>query len=393
MITMQTTQGWLKLAHEMGQEFESRAARHDHENSFVSEDYATLKAHRFLSATIPEEFGGDGVSHSVMCDLLRILGQYAGSTALAQSMHQHLVAASIWKFRHGQAGPEILKKVSAKQLVLVSTGARDWLESNGEMTRCDGGFQVTAMKRFASQSAIGDVLVTSAPYQSPEGGWQVLHFAVPMNSQGVTVLSDWLTLGMRGSGSNTVKLDKVFVPESAIAMRRPRGKFHPVYNVVSTVALPMVMSVYVGIAQRAAREAIAAAKSQKETKPHLPQSIGAMVNALTIAEVALKDMVRLANDLDFKPDNQLGQDAMCRKTITANACISVVAQAMDIVGGQGFYREFGMERRFRDVQAAKYHLLPEPEQQRFLGEYVISQAPLPTRQLEPAAAPVQLAAA
>jgi len=114
---------------------------------------------------------------------------------------------------------------------------------------------------------------------------------------------------------------------------------------------------------------------------------------LTIAEVAHKEMVRLANDLDFKPDNQLGQEVMCHKTITANTCIEVVTQAMDIVGGQGFYREFGMERRFRDVQAAKYHLLPEPEQQRFLGEYVLSQAPVPTRQLEPAAAPVQLAAA
>src|SRR6516164_4162478 len=263
MITMQTKQGWLKSVHEMGQEFESRSAKHDSDDSFVSEDYVTLKAHAFLGAAIPEEFRGGGVSYSLMCDLLRILGQYAGSTALAQSMHQHLVAASIWKYRHGQAGPEILKKVAAKQLVLISTGARDWLESNGEVTKCDGGFKVSAMKRFASQSAIGDVLVTSAPYKSPEEGWQVLHFPVSMNSQGVTVLNDWHTLGMRGTGSNTVKLQDVFIPEASIALRRARGKFHPSFNVVAAVALPMVMSVYVGIAQRAAREAIESVKRQK----------------------------------------------------------------------------------------------------------------------------------
>ena len=121
---MQTTQGWLKLVHEMGHEFEGRSAKHDSNDSFVSDDYATLKANGFLGAAIPEEFGGGGVSHSLMCDLLRILGQYSGSTALAQSMHQHLVGASIWKYQHGQAGPEILKKVAAKQLVLISTEAR-----------------------------------------------------------------------------------------------------------------------------------------------------------------------------------------------------------------------------------------------------------------------------
>jgi len=114
---------------------------------------------------------------------------------------------------------------------------------------------------------------------------------------------------------------------------------------------------------------------------------------LTTAEMALKDAIRLANDLDFKPENQLGQDAMCRKVITANACVDVVTKAMDIVGGQGFYRDFGMERRFRDIQAAKYHLLPEPEQNRFLGEYLLTQSPAVARQPEPTLAPVELAAA
>ena len=294
-----------------------------------------------------------------MCDLLRTLAQYCSSTALAHSMHQHLVAANIWKYRHGQGGEEMLKGVAAKQPVLVSTGARDWLESNGEMVRSDGGFRVKATKSFASQSAVGDVLVTSAPYHSPEEGWQVLHFAVPMKSEGVCVLNDWHTLGMRGTGSHTVRLDNVFIPESSITLRRPRGEFHPVFNVIVTVAMPLIMSVYVGIAQKAAREAIEFAKRQNHPKPHLPDAIGGMLNQLTSAEVHLKDMIRIANDLDFQPENQTGQDVLCRKTNVANACVGVVTRAMEIVGGQGFYRGFGLERLFRDVQAAKYHPLPE----------------------------------
>jgi alkylation response protein AidB-like acyl-CoA dehydrogenase len=49
----------------------------------------------------------------------------------------------------------------------------------------------------------------------------------------------------------------------------------------------------------------------------------------------------------------------------------VVTKAMEIVGGEGFYRGFGLERLFRDVQAARYHPLPEREQVNFSGEYLL----------------------
>jgi hypothetical protein len=45
---------------------------------------------------------------------------------------------------------------------------------------------------------------------------------------------------------------------------------------------------------------------------------------------------------------------------------------MEVVGGQGFYRSFGLERLFRDVQAAKYHPLQEKDQLQFTGEYILS---------------------
>jgi alkylation response protein AidB-like acyl-CoA dehydrogenase len=372
ITTEPTPRPWLEQIHELGRDFETRAADHDRDDSFVSENYAALKERGFFGAMVPEEFGGGGVSHSTMCELLRTLAQYCSSTALANSMHQHLVATTLWKFRHGQGGEPLLRNVAAKQLVLVSTGANDWLESNGEAVRTDGGYRVKAMKTFASQSAVGDVLVTSTPYHDPKDGWQVLHFPVPMKSDGVTVLNDWRALGMRGTGSHTVRLEAVFVPEASVNLRRPRGKFHPVFNVVVAVAMPLIMSVYVGIAQKAAQIAIEAAKRQSRPKPHLAGAIGAMRNELTSAELHLKDMIRIANDLDFKPDNRTGQEILSRKTNAANACISVVTRAMEIVGGPGFHRSFGLERLFRDVQGAKYHPLPQADQQPFLGEHILN---------------------
>jgi alkylation response protein AidB-like acyl-CoA dehydrogenase len=321
---------------------------------------------------VPKNFGGGGVSHSEMSEILRTLAQYCSSTALAHSMHQHLVGTALWKFNHGQGGELMLQSIAASQPVLVSTGAHDWLESSGEAVRVEGGYRVTAKKSFASQSAVGDVLVTSAPFNAVGTGWQVLHFPVPIKSEGVTVLNDWRSLGMRATGSHSIRLDRVFVPETAITLRRPRGVFHPVFNVVIGVAMPLVSSVYVGIAQKAGQLAIEAAKKQKRIQPHQAGGIGAMMNELTSAELHLSDMIRITNDLNFQAIDQVGQEISSRKTNLANACIGVVTRAMEIAGGRGFYRDFGLERLFRDVQAVKYHPLPQADQQHLFGEYHLS---------------------
>lgn len=367
-----THAGLLETIHTLGPEFERRAAEHDRDDSFVLPNYEELRAARFLAAAIPGDLGGGGITHAEMCDLLRTIGQYCGSTALALSMHQHLLAAVIWRCRRGQGGAEMLKSVAEKQPVLVSTGANDWLESGGEMVRTEGGYLVNATKHFASQSAAGDVLVTSAVLREPEADEQVLHFSVPFRSAGVEVLNDWRTLGMRGTGSHSVRLQGVFVPESAITLRRPRGVFHPVWNVILTAAMPLIMSVYVGIAQKAARTAIAHVRGSAGRQPYTPSLVGAMHNELTSAEVQLADMVRIANNLDFEPLDRNGHDILSRKTNVANACIGVVTKAMDIAGGRAYYRDFGLERLFRDVQAARHHPLQEKEQVRFTGEYLLS---------------------
>jgi alkylation response protein AidB-like acyl-CoA dehydrogenase len=130
---------WTEVAQSLGREFAARAAAHDEEDTFVSSNYAALKEHGMFSAAVPQELGGGGASHRELSDMLRILAQYCGSTALALSMHQHLIAATVWKYRHGQGGEPLLKKIAESQLVLVSTGAGDWLESNGSMSKADGG--------------------------------------------------------------------------------------------------------------------------------------------------------------------------------------------------------------------------------------------------------------
>jgi len=372
METMQLTEvRWVELTHTLGKDFEQRAVEYDKSGSFVFDNYKQLKEHKFFSAAIPEELGGGGLSHAEMCDIIRIIAHYCSSTALAFSMHQHLIAAAVWKYKHQNAGASMLQNVAEHELVLISTGARDWLGSNGELQKTEGGYVFSGKKHFASQSVGGDVAVTSATYLNPEEEWRVLHFSVPMKANGISITDDWDVMGMRGTGSQTIIFNQVFIPDSAITLNRPKDEFHPVWHVVLTVALPLIMAAYVGIAEKAKDIAISIGKKYLRNSAHMPYMIGKLNNALLSAQTQWKAMYGLTNNFNFTPDEAITRDMLSYKTNIGEDTKQTVAEAMEAIGGQSFYRRNVLERLFRDVQASPFHPLPKWEQYAFTGKRIL----------------------
>jgi alkylation response protein AidB-like acyl-CoA dehydrogenase len=84
-----TSPDWVAVARELGPAFALRAPVHDVEDSFVAENYDDLKRLRVFSAGVPLELCGGGATYSQLCAVLRELGRYCGSTALALAMHTH----------------------------------------------------------------------------------------------------------------------------------------------------------------------------------------------------------------------------------------------------------------------------------------------------------------
>ena len=355
-------------------ELAKRAAEHDAENRFVEAGYGLLKSHGFFGAGVPEALGGLGASHAELCDALRSLAQACPATALAASMHTHLVAATVWKHLRGAGGEPLLRRIAKEQLVLVSTGAGDWLESNGKLESVDGGYALTAKKQFCSGSPMGDLLVTSSVFESPSEGAQVFHFAVPFSAKGVSIGADWDTLGMRGTGSQTVELEGVFIPEASVVLKRPRAGWHPVWSTVLTVAPPIYMSPYLGVAEAARDRAIDWAKTH--VRAETPLLVGELENALAAARITWKHLIANAAEYDFAPELERANRALVAKTLLANAVIQTVEKAMEVVGGAAYFRRMGIERLLRDVHGAPNHPLPERRQQMLTGRLALGLDPL-----------------
>jgi acyl-CoA dehydrogenase len=365
----------LEVVGRLGPRFADRAAAVDAEGRFVHDNYVELKEAKLMSAGVPSELGGGGATHAEICGMLRELARHCGSTALALSMHTHLLAAAVWRYRHGQPAEALLRKIAASELVLVSTGAGDWVDSVGRAERAPGGYRVSGVKRFCSGAPAGDLMITSAPYDDPERGAEVLVFAVPLKSAGVSIRDDWDTLGMRATGSHSIELSDVFVADEAITIRRPRGQWHPSWNVTLTVAIPVFMAPYVGIAERAAAIARESA-ARRPADAILIEGLGELENHLTTAQMAFREMVEITNGYDFEPKTEYANRMLVRKTIAANAAIATVDKAVEVVGGSAFFRKAGLERLWRDVQGARFHPLPEKKQVVFSGRVALGLPPV-----------------
>jgi indole-3-acetate monooxygenase len=343
----------------------------DAEDRFVAENYARLREAGLVEAGVPRELGGGGAEVRELADMLRVLAHGCGSTALAFSMHTHQVAVPAWRWRHRQfaAAEPLLRRVATERIILLSSGGSDWIGGSGRAEKAEGGYRVSARKVFTSGAPAGDILMTGAILEE-EGERFVLHFGAPMKAAAVRIEDTWRTLGMRGTGSQDVVLDGLFVPDASVALKRKAGEWHPLFQIIATIAFPLIYAVYLGVAESARDIALDLAR-RRPAGPHTLDLAGRMETSLRAAQLAHGAMVAAAEANE--PSAESVNEVMIGRSLVADNAIRAVEYAMELAGGAGFYRAAGLERRFRDVQGARYHPLQRGPQAQYAGAMALGE--------------------
>lgn len=362
----------VKIAREVGPIFAARAKEAKDEDAFVADNFELLKASGLVEAGVPTELGGGGCSTDELAAMLRTLAYHCGSTALAFSMHTHQVAVPAWRWRHQPAAraavEPLLKRIASERIFLLTSGGSDWIEGSGKAEKVEGGYKITARKIFTSGAPTGSVFMTGAVLEGDGEPPMVLHFGLPMNSPNVKVLDTWRTLGMRGTGSHDVQIDGHVVPEAAVALKRKSGEWHMLFHIISTIAFPLVYAAYLGVAESARDIAIGLAKRRTPSR-HTIDLAGRMDTELTAARLAHESMLA-AIRLNAPSPASVNQVMIGRQLVGRHA-VAAVEYAMEVAGGAGFYRANGLERRFRDIQAARYHPLQAGPQAEYTGSIAL----------------------
>jgi alkylation response protein AidB-like acyl-CoA dehydrogenase len=177
--------------------------------------------------------------------------------------------------------------------------------------------------------------------------------AIPFASPGVTIADNWNTLGMRGTASNDVILENVFVPDERVLANRPYGVVDGPLQVIGSIAMPIISAAYLGVAE-AARNAAVEVAAKRASDPLIQRQVGLMDHKLQVASWALDGAIAQIGD-DPVPSATSLQAAMTAKAEIARVGVEVCDIAMEIASGPAYFRGSVIERAYRDIRAAKFH--------------------------------------
>lgn len=398
-LTAKTDRGarLVAIAEALAGELGPRAAEHDRDGSFAFESLAAVKETGFLTAPIPERFGGLGVDS--VHDLLVASSRLArGDAALTLGVNMHLVfvlnVARRWQIaaaardeRRARAFAETLEDIARRGTVYVSAGSepmQDITRPRTTATRTETGWTVSGRKIFCTMAPAADVLYTAVTYADDQGHERYGYAMIPQGTPGVVVHDDWDALGMRASGSHSVSFDNVVLPPSALRGGFPVGD--PVEYMERNLAAGLLhAAAALGIAENAHATAAAGLVRRDELDPHAQMLAAEIVvdlaagRALFSRAAALIDEHQERNPTSRGTAEELTRlfgEAQSAKLFIGEAAARIVDRALAVSGGAGYLNGSPLARAYRDIRATPFmHPLGANRAYTFLGRLAAGREP------------------
>jgi alkylation response protein AidB-like acyl-CoA dehydrogenase len=362
-------------AEELSQELAARAAEHDRDGSYPFEAIDALKTAGYFAAPIPIEIGGLGVSsaHDLVVASSR-LARGDASVAIGVNMHlvavhnmerRRRVAVAIGAERRARAFASSLQHIAHDGVVLaaaISERGQDLMRPSTIATRTESGWRIDGRKLFCTMSPVATDLYVAVSYDDNEGIERYAYAMVPTNSPGVVMHDDWDALGMRASGSNSITLEGVALPESGVRGGFRAGDPLP-YMERNLLAGLFHAAASLGIAESAdaiARRGIAG-RINGDARPRMQVADNAVdlaaARGVLSRAAALIDQHRAANPTSDGTAEELGAlfaEAQAAKAFVNDAAARIVDRALALSGGAGYLNGSPLARAYRDVKAGSF---------------------------------------
>ena len=362
--------------------FWQRADDADREGIPRVENYQQMVDCGVAAAFVPEELGGGGLE-SVHDWILGIatLARGDGSSAIAINMHLAVSRGLALAYRAARASrsggtpPDglsaSLSAIASGEMLICATATErgtDNLHPLTEATRVDQGWRIDGTKLFVTMSPVATHIAMNLRMRDA-GGDHIATTMMPIDTPGVVPQDDWDALGMRASGSQSIKFDDAQVSESAVRRLGPWGKWSIGVLMNRTLANLPLVGAFLGIAESAHEFAIDAVSRQKRlgapvnVTPGVQQLVGEMEielakcrSVLQQAGLAMDEFLeRFAEEpptLDAA--HQIMKDYQSAKWVVNRGAIDTVSKAMDLLGGAGFMNSNPLARLYRDVRAGPF---------------------------------------
>lgn len=245
----------------------------------------------------------------------------------------------------------------------------------GDMAVCDGGTRLTdGSGRFCSGiDHVGWVIIGSSVDSTDGKKTEQRFFLVPRED--VEIIDDWHTLGMRGTGSKSIRIADAFIPEhrsvavSAMAEgTSPGALFHdrPLYRMTFADVVPFsIVGAPLGMARAAMRMFADGLKRTMDGSPggssgYRDTVLLRLAKATADVDAAIQLVLTTAARVDAS-NSHADFSRIDRAGISRNLswsvqrCREAVNKLYESSGGSAIYSSSSMQRIWRDINSAAQH--------------------------------------
>jgi acyl-CoA dehydrogenase len=336
------------------QELVPRAAEIDREDKFPRWAVEKMAELGLMGLVFPEEYGGAGGDYIMYSIAMEEVARASGSLALIFAAHVSLGTYPIFAFGNEEQKkkylPDLLtgKKLGSFGLTEPGAGSdagatKTRAVLNGDTWVVNGG------KHWITNAGVAGTFVITARTSDVEGVKGISALIVEAGTPGLKIAKKEDKVGLRGSETNPLFFEDMHVPKENLLGEEGQG-FRQFMKTLDGGRIS-IAAMALGLA-RAAHEAAVDYASQREQfgKP-IAEFQGVqfkLANMATEIEAA-RHLVYSAARLQDRGENVTKCSAMA-KLYASEASMRATNDAIQIFGGNGYSREYPVERYWRDAK-------------------------------------------
>lgn len=353
MIETSRTQHFVDVVQSLAPELEPLAVLCDRTGEWPTEAYDILRDHELLRLTLPERWGGHGLSVSEYWPVLQEVAKISG--IFRMFVHGQ---NGIWRLVHDWGTPEqqerwlpVLQRGGLFGMALTEPGGGTGRDISTTATRDGDGWVIDGRKHLISWAGEAELIHVIAATSRTNGSAEATCFLVPRGTHGVHVEKIPETMGCRGGSHDTIIYRQCRVPDSAVLGEVGQGLHLALRGILDVSRLSIAASC-LGLARRAMELAVEFSRRRVTfgkpiaSRQAVRLSIGEMAADIFAVQAALD---RASEKFDSGLPIVV-EAAMC-KYLAMEMVGRVTDRALRMHGGIGYTQAHEIERHYRDARA------------------------------------------
>lgn len=311
--------------------------------------------------TIPEEYGGAGMSISQYIETVKQLSYAAPAYRSTMSINVGMTGSAIRKFGTPEQKAHWLPRIASGEIAcfgLTEPGSgSDSAAMQTMATRSGNGYVLNGTKRYITNSPhakIGLIMARTSREALPKNA-HVSAFIVNMDTPGITIGTPDKKMGQAGAHIADVIMEDVHVDGDALVGGEEGKGFHIAMQSLDNGRLS-IGAMGVGLGRRILDTAVRYATERKAFGEPIAnfQLIQAMLADSDAELYAAECMIADACARADRGENIVRKAAAC-KMFATETCGRVADRCVQIYGGAGYLAEYEAERFFRDARILRIY--------------------------------------